>query len=287
VYINWTTRNQAVADAFSNKDFRIGLSYAINRPQLSEIISDGRGEPAQCSPPPGSPLYDERLATQYTEFDQAKANEYLDKVFPQKDAEGFRLGPDGKRFSFVLTVVSDTGWAPYFAVEGELVAQYWRDVGIDVKLDVVPAAVSGQRVNDNSIEAYIFSTEGGRGLNALFDQRCYVPGNSNAFWGNAWRIWRNDPNNEFAQEPPQWAQEAWARWEAVVQAPTLDQQIKLMKEGVFKDAADNLYLIGLVRAPEEIEVIHARLGNTPDEFFYGFPSGAYHITSPEQWYVKE
>ena len=68
------TRDPVLADIFSNKDFRIGMSYAINRPEIINIVYNGQGEPAQVGPLESSPLYNEQLATQYTEYDVDKAN---------------------------------------------------------------------------------------------------------------------------------------------------------------------------------------------------------------------
>ncbi len=76
---------------FNNKDFRIGLSYAINRKEIIEQAVGGLGQPPRRAPRPDSPFCHERLAKQYTEYDVEKANEYLDKVLPKKDAQGMRL----------------------------------------------------------------------------------------------------------------------------------------------------------------------------------------------------
>ena len=50
----------------------------------------------------GDPLYNERLATEFTQFDLAKANEALDKVVPKKDSEGYRLDASGRRVTIVF-----------------------------------------------------------------------------------------------------------------------------------------------------------------------------------------
>ena len=54
--------------------------YHTIKDEINEVIAQGQGTPAQPSPPPDSPLYHEKLATQYTEYDVDLANEYLDKV---------------------------------------------------------------------------------------------------------------------------------------------------------------------------------------------------------------
>ncbi len=65
---------------FSNKDFRIGLSYAINREELNQLIYAGQAKPYQAAPREGTALYDEKMATQYLEYNVDLANQYLDKV---------------------------------------------------------------------------------------------------------------------------------------------------------------------------------------------------------------
>ena len=53
-------------------------------------------KPRQVSPVKGSPEYDTELETKWTEFDQKKANELLDKLGLTKGPDGIRLRADGK-----------------------------------------------------------------------------------------------------------------------------------------------------------------------------------------------
>ncbi len=100
------THKDPVKQLFQNKDFRIGLSHAINRQEIIDVVFVSQGEPWQLAPRKETPWFNERLAKQYTEYDVKKANAHLDKVAPQKDGEGFRLGPDGKRISFTVEVTA-------------------------------------------------------------------------------------------------------------------------------------------------------------------------------------
>ena len=55
---------------FQNKDFRIGLSHAINRQQIIDLVYQRQGEPWQTAPRPDVPFYtSDDFGTQYTEFD--------------------------------------------------------------------------------------------------------------------------------------------------------------------------------------------------------------------------
>jgi peptide/nickel transport system substrate-binding protein len=88
ISFNETHADPVKRQIFQNKDFRIGLSYAINRPA---IIQAARFDvkPYQVAPLPGTPFYSERMATQYLEYNVKLANEYLDKAgYSRRDAAG-------------------------------------------------------------------------------------------------------------------------------------------------------------------------------------------------------
>src|SRR5690606_13161328 len=77
ISLNLTHLDPMKREIYQNLDFRIGLSHAIDRQEIIDVIYVGQGEPYQAAPRPQSPLYNERLARQYTEYDPDLANEYL------------------------------------------------------------------------------------------------------------------------------------------------------------------------------------------------------------------
>ena len=116
-------------EVIGNEDFRIGVSHAMNRQEIIDLLYFGAGDPAQTAPVKSSDLYNEEWAKQFTEYDVDLANEYLDKVLPEKDAEGFRIGPDGNRFTLIFLVADVFGLQYPDAME--LIQTYARDVGLD------------------------------------------------------------------------------------------------------------------------------------------------------------
>lgn len=165
VTVHFNMTHPDLGEIFSQKDFRIGMSYAINRQEIIDIVYFGQGVPRQISPNEDSPLYNEQLTTQYLDYDVDQANEHLDLVLPDRDADGWRLNPaTGEKLSIVFTV--QTGdYGLRFADVAELLKQYFADVGVDIIVDVVDNAVWTERRNDNSMEATIFTGEGGYGIN--------------------------------------------------------------------------------------------------------------------------
>ncbi len=282
--------NLAIADpiknkVFNDKNFRIGMSYAINRKEIIDIVFDGQGEPSQPAPLKDSPLYNEQLATQYVEYSVDKANEYLDKVLPNKGSDGYRLGPDGQPFSIVYTVSNDLSYGKTWVQVAQLIIGYWQKVGVNVTLNSMPNKQFAADRKANKLEVTMYSGEGGAGLTAILDPRYYVPMELFGLYGVAWFYWRVQDSTATGVEPPQSVKDARAAYDEVLMQPTTEKQIEKMKL-VLQTAADNFYVIGIARPGLGYQPYSAKLGNFPDQYVGGFIEGSEKITFPEQWYLK-
>ena len=286
IHFNRNAKDAGLAKVFGNKDFRIGMSYAINRQEIIEIAYLGQGEPAQAAPLESSPLYNEQLAKQYTEYDVAKANEALDKVLPNKGADGYRLGEDGKTFTFVFTVSNDLSWGGSYVQVAELLIGYWDKVGVKVTLNSVADTQATELRENNDMQAFMFTGEGGAGLTAILDPRYYTPGSLFGIFGNGWWAWYNGSTEAVQVEPPQDIKDLRAKYEEVLKQPTQDEQIAKMKV-VLQDAADQFWVIGISRPGPGYQPYHKRVGNQPDTWIAGWIEGVQKITLPEQWYIIE
>ncbi len=274
------------AHIFSEKDFRVGMSYAIDREEIIDIVYFGQGHPRQISPLEDSPLYNEQLTNQYLEYNVDLANEHLDLVLPDKDADGWRLDPvTGERVSIVFTI--QTGdYGLRFTDVAELLKQYFAAVGVDIIVDVIDNDIWTERRNDNSMEATIFTGEGGYGITAITDPRYFVPVHGQSVWGNGWNIWYLEPNNPEGVEPPQEILDHIDLYESVLQAPTTEERYELMGQ-VLQTAADNFWVIGISSATESYRPLSARLANVPESWVNGWNPGGVAIAFPEQWYYSE
>lgn len=274
------------ADVFSQKDFRVAMSHAIDREEIIDIVYFGQGHPRQISPIEESPLYNEQLTNQYLEYNPELANEILDGVLPEKDAEGFRLNPaTGERLSIVFTI--QTGdYGLRFTDVAQLLDQYFEAVGVEIIVDVIDNDVWTARRNDNSMEATVFTGEGGYGLTAITDPRYFVPVHGQSIWGNGWNLWYIEPNNPALVEPPQEIKDHIDLYESVLQAPTTEERIELMSQ-VLQTAADNFWVIGISSASDSYRPLSARLANVPETWVNGWNPGGVAIAFPEQWYFTE
>ena len=265
IQFNLTDPNPVKRQIFDNKDFRIGMSYAINRKEIINLIYAGQGVPSQVAPREGTDLYNARLATQYTEYDPAKANQYLDMAgYSKKDADGYRLGPDGKRIS--ITFELDSSRADFMKMM-ELLKGYWKAVGIETLIRPEDRTLWEVRVRrGEDFDATIHRFGGGVGLAALLDPRYFFPFNDNSMYAKRWELWYNNPTGKGssipAEKPPAPVQKQMQLYDEIKTSPDLAKQKDLMKQ-ILDIAADEFYVIGISTEPDGYGIVKNNFHNVP------------------------
>ena len=238
ISFNLTHKNKDMRAIFQDINFRIGCSYAINRKEIIDTVWVGQGEPWQLAPRPTSPYYNEKLAKQYTEFDLKKAAEYLDKVLPKKDANGMRLGPDGKMFSFTWEI-SDTRIDSVAAAP--LVQKTWKQVGVDVVIKVEDRALMYTRKDANDFDAMDWGGDGG--LDVVLEPRWYFPYSAESQFGELWQYWYNKDTR--GEEPPAAPKKQMELYDQLKATGDVKKQDELMKQ-ILQIAQEQFYAIGIV-----------------------------------------
>lgn len=267
ISFNLTHKDPVKREIFNNKDFRIGLSYAIDRQAIIDAAFVGQGEPWQAAPRKESPYYNEKLAKQYTEFDVAKANEYLDKAYPKKDGEGFRLGPDGKRISFNIMVIPALG---DFLDSTQLAAQYWQAVGVDAKVQTVDRTLFYDRKDNNDQDAAVFLGSGGMG-DALFEPTFYFPFWNESLFAVPWGNWYAS-GGKSGEEPPAAAKKQMELYREILKSADITKQNELMQQ-LLNIAADEFYAIGISTPGPLYSAVKNNVHNVyPRPFAWTYPS---------------
>ncbi len=272
LHLNFTHPNTVKAQIFQDKNFRIGLSYAMDRQNVIDTIYVGQGKPFGDSPRPESPFYNDKLATQYTTHDVALANQALDKVLPNKDSSGMRLGTDGKPFSITVTV--NQGFRPDWVDVMQILQRNWKEVGLDVKLDVVSDDLFQTRQQQPDLDAYVWAGENGLGqlpMLALSQQTADFLPDLAAGW-IAWYQKQLDPSAKTqvdAVVPPAELQRMYQISTEVKQAFTPADQNKLMAE-FFTLSTDQFLTIGLSLPAGDYQVVNNTLRNVPNTVISGW-----------------
>jgi peptide/nickel transport system substrate-binding protein len=283
IMLNQTSKNPALREVFAKKDFRIGLSHAINRDELNQIIFSGLARPYQAAPRPDTALYNEKMATQYLKYDPQMASELLDKAgFAQKDAGGFRLGPDGQRISFAIEVTVERN-EQIDALE--LVKKYWAAVGIEMQVKPVQQPLAFARMKANDHDAIVWVGGGGYDLLGLLDPKWYLPYEDQSSYASAWGIYNQNSKDPNAQQPPDYAvnqQKLYAKLQAT---PGLDGQLAIMRE-ILETTQSQFYVIGTNMAPDNYGVVKNNMRNVPElmpDTLFAMTPG---LTNPAQYYFE-
>ncbi|KVK54275.1 peptide ABC transporter substrate-binding protein [Agrobacterium deltaense] len=256
ILLNLNSTDPVKRKIFQNKDFRIALSQAINRQEIIDLVYVGQGTPAQVAVQPEHELYNEREATQYTQFDPKLSAEMLDKILPKKDAEGFRLDETGKRLT-INFMVADVFGLSYPDVM-QMVQQYAKDVGIDIQLRTTDRARLNTMWSANEQDAYIWNCVGG--LSEVYtDPRCYMPfQKADIFFAMKWSEWY--ANHATGEEPPAEIKALMASYDKVNAAVTDDDRRDKMK-AFLELSADNFLNIGISRPKPKYMMTSKNLKN--------------------------
>ena len=218
------------------------MSHAIDRQEIIDAVFVGQAEPFQLAPLKGHPLFNEQLATQYTEYDPDKANAILDQAGYKRGSDGFRIGPDGKTISFVIPSAGE--FKPYFVPIVELVQLYWEEIGIKAEFESMDRNSFYTLKDSNQHDVGIWIGSGGGGFDVMLNPRYFFPWSSESLFGIGWYQWDRDPNGEIAVEPPPAVKKQFELYDKVMASSDIDSQNKYMKE-LLQISADEFWTMGI------------------------------------------
>lgn len=242
IFINMTYDDPVWQSVVQDLRFRKALSHAINRDEIIESIYY-----TFASYP------DKTVGAENATYDVAAANALLDEMgMTEKDADGFRMAPDGSPFSML---VEHGAHAPDLEPIAELLTEQMKDIGINFQIKRIDSQLWGQRQNANELQATVFW---GHDQNGDNDR---LMGNLSLF-GRAWWSWFNTGGTE-GVEPPAWVLEAFAmnkaRWEAVAGS----EEYNALAEQGHQWQQANLPQITIVENVKYPMIASKRLRNVP------------------------
>jgi peptide/nickel transport system substrate-binding protein len=257
------------------------MSVTVDRQALIEAVFVGQGSPAQASIRSDDPLYNERLALEWTEYDPDKANAMLDGILPEKDDDGYRLDETGQR----LTIIFEIDEARSTFVDMfQLVLQMYEAVGIDAQMRTMDRSLWETRVRrgrDFDATAHQFGANGG--IAAMLDARYFVPFSTNSIYAPGWSLYFNEPDNPDAVEPPADVKAQQALYKQLLQTADEAGQNAIMAQ-ILENAADLFMTWGVSLPPDSYGVVKNDMVNVdktmPNSFGWPTPGP----TAPEQFF---
>lgn len=269
-------------DLFNTKEFRQALSVSIDRQALIDAVFVGQGSPAQASILEGDPLYNERLAKEWTQYDPDMANTMLDAIIPEKDGEGYRLDSEGRRVSIIFEIdQTRTTFLDIF----ELAIPMFQAVGIDAQMRSMDRSLWEERVRrGREYDASGHQFGANSGLAAMMDARYFVPTvRTSSLYAPGWTLWFNDPDNPQADVPPPEVQAQMELYRTLLGTADPAKQQEIMAQ-ILENAADLFFTFGVSLPADGYGIVKNDMVNVqksmPNSF--GWPTPA--PTRPEQYF---
>lgn len=279
ISVNLNSHDPVKAEIFGNKDFRVALSHALDRVAIIDTLYLGQGTPRQVAPREGTPYYNERLATQYLDYNVDEANRLLDSIgLDKRGGNGFRLAPDGS--PLVVNVAGVTALGAH-ADAAELLVQYWQAVGVDARFSAQDRTRFYEEKTASQHDIVVWGATSG-GIDVFIDPRDYFPFSTESNFAVDWaKYYIGDGGTE----PPDYVKEQWALYDQIKATSNAEEQAALFQQ-LLEISADQFYQIGISTAIPGLAVVSNNLGNVPADT----PTGWIHpdpgTLNTEQFYFK-
>ena len=241
---NHTFADPVWRELIADVRFRQALNMALNREELMEAVSYGFASLPEVVP---------------SEYDTDRANELLDEMGLNRDAEGWRLRADGER---LVISIENSSRHPDFIPTIELVVEYWRALGIEVNAQTIATTLQGQRASANELMMTIEALHTNIWRTANGFHHDYLP--RAGTWAPLWYAWYNS-NGEAGEEPPPDVKRLFELSEelgtAIPDSPAANRAL----DEIYRNLHDNIYFFVTLEKIKKTQLVSARLGNVPTE----------------------
>ncbi len=240
LFLNYTNPDEDWRAVVNTLEFRQALAYAINNQEIIDNIYFGFGSTPGLAP---------------GEYDPEQANALLDAMgMDARGDDGWRLAPDGKPFVFTI---EHADHAPDIGPVGELLVEYFRDVGLNSTLKILETSLWSSRLNANEMYAtIIWNVQPMWPAGTWTD---YTPRNT---WAPLWMTWMNT-NGEEGEEPPAPVQRIIELQQGRVQAIPGSAEDTALYDEIYQTLVDNVYLIAIAEKVGYVLVTDAAMRNVP------------------------
>ena len=235
VFLNLTYKNDNWRKVVQDERFRKALNLGINGKEIIDTVYLGLAE---------------QSSIMNTTFDVVAANKLLDEMGMTKGADGFRVGPDGKKFTIPFEVQAFT--SDYIPIT-QLIVEQWKALGLDVTMKKIDGVLWGTRNTANELQATVLFTETSMWFQGNWGQN---------LWGPLWDTYFTSVGKK-GEKPPADVQKLYdliakisidKPEDAMVAADALKAELK----------THNWYFNYLSNIKTPI-IINAKIGNVPNK----------------------
>ncbi|PZE19512.1 ABC transporter substrate-binding protein [Paenibacillus xerothermodurans] len=252
IFLNLTYADPVWRQVVQDVRFRQALSLALNREEIIDTIYYGFAEPAKIMD---------------STFNLDEANKLLDEMGMKRGPDGFRVGPDGKKFTVPFEIGAQ---APDIVPLTQLIVEFWKNLGLDVTMKTIDQTLWTTRRDANEIQATMMWTH---------TPLWYMADWGQSFWGRLWKVWL-DTGGQQGEEPPADVKRLYDLIDKVAVSPP--QEAITAIEEVKKEMSKNAWYFVHIENVKQPLIVNAKLGNIPEK---GFAIAA--DFSGEQFFFKQ
>ncbi len=285
LYPNLNVKDEGWRTLFRDVRFRRGLSMAINRHEINQVMYYGLGIEGNNTVLAGSPLFEPRYRDAWANYDVAAANQLLDEIgLTDFDDDGFRLFADGRRLEIIVeTAGEDTEQSDVL----ELVRDAWAEIGIKVYTKPSQREVFRNRIYAGESQMSIWAGYENAMPTAEMSPEEFAPTRQTSLQWSQWgQHYETSGMAGVAPELPAAARllELYEEWFRVGHSP----ERKRIWHEILDLHADNMFTIGLISGVLQPVVVANNLRNVPEVGIYNWNPGSHlGIYMPDTFWFDE
>ena len=272
IYPNLNFRDMEWRKLFRNVNFRRALSIAIDRHEINQVFYYGLARETNNSVLRESPLFDEKFANRWSQFDLNTANQMLDDLgLVKRNSKGFRLLPNGQPME--LTVVFSTEEDEPSDIL-ELVSDTWRKIGIKVFSKPLHREVMRNRIFSGNVQMSIWSGLENGIPNASSSPAELAPTSQQQLQWPMWGQYLETGGKSGQAIDMKVPQKLFELKDAWREARSEGDRMKIWHE-MLDTYTSNVFSIGIIASVPQVVLVNNRLQNVPDKAIYNWDPGAH------------
>lgn len=263
---HYLAEDAVLTELVNHPNFVRALSVAIDRSEVNESLFYGLARTGQIAPMPNSKYYKPKYGEAWAQYDPALANQLLDEMgLDKRDAEGFRLRPDGKRLTYMIEHAGPRV-GPSTGKYCEMVVTYWREIGIDASAKEIQESLYGERMNGSLVHCGVWHADRCTDLLLHIEPQWYIPTRDSAQGTacGAWVTWFNAADRTAPEliQPPDEIKALYGYFDKMTEVVSEDERVEWGQK-IFDYLADKPLSIGLILECPAPLLFNKNLRNLP------------------------
>lgn len=265
ITFNYTSEDENLKELFNNIKFREAMSIAVDRQEVSNLLSDGFLLPSQAGVPSSDLLgYDADQLAKWTNYDVEGAKKLLEECGLVMGSDGFYDFADGSDLIVTFYTYTGSGAADAYPV----FEQYFKAIGINCDTKDIEMGAFDDTIDNNDWVAVIGPHTPLDGLGLKSRPAPWVPisGQGGAEWYGNYGYYY-ETSGEQGTEPTGDMAKLVELYEQYTAAElTSDREAANLE--IIKILNNNMWTIAYLETTNNYSLANSKLGNYPDVYVY-------------------